>query len=461
MLLNLYKWHQRLGLIALIPILAWSLSGLTHPMMAHWFKIKAAKRFIKAKNIPKINDFHDLTTILNKHQIDSFQNIRFLSFKDQWYCQLKQEGDVPIYLNLQDQSQLQNGDQLYARHLAREFSGDQTSKIKSIELITNFDAYYKRINRLLPVYKITFDRQDKLEVYVETISSRLGTLNDNNRKRLMWVFSNLHNWDFLKFSPLLKSFSLIFFSTIMFLSAILGLWLYASQWKKLNAIKQKTGIRPKSTVLSRRIHKSLGITLSFAMLAFTFSGGYHAFSKVNKSDHQPIDFQDRFSIKDLSNCPIKFIKNLKDNVYDVKLKKIENDSYFQIYYLDEKPKKAYYNIQSLKALADAEEQLVIALSQKFKSCTSKIKSIEIVSKFGGEYGFINKRLPVLKITYDQANGRTDYIETSSNTIAASFNNSSRLEALSFLFLHKYHSLDFLGKNNRDLFIAFTVFGNHR
>jgi uncharacterized membrane protein YukC len=35
---NMYKWHRTLGIITLIPVIFWTLSGIMHPFMAHFFK---------------------------------------------------------------------------------------------------------------------------------------------------------------------------------------------------------------------------------------------------------------------------------------------------------------------------------------------------------------------------------------------------------------------------------------
>jgi uncharacterized iron-regulated membrane protein len=35
---NFYKWHRILGLTALVPVIFWTLSGLSHPFMSNWFR---------------------------------------------------------------------------------------------------------------------------------------------------------------------------------------------------------------------------------------------------------------------------------------------------------------------------------------------------------------------------------------------------------------------------------------
>jgi uncharacterized iron-regulated membrane protein len=42
-----YKWHRVLGLIGLVPVIFWTLSGLSHPFMSNWFRPFIAKEVFK------------------------------------------------------------------------------------------------------------------------------------------------------------------------------------------------------------------------------------------------------------------------------------------------------------------------------------------------------------------------------------------------------------------------------
>ena len=67
-----------------------------------------------------------------------------------------------------------------------------------------------------------------------------------------------------------------------------------------------------------------------------------------------------------------------------------------------------------------------------------------------EYGFVNKRLPVIKLAYDTPEKATYYIEPSSSHLAAVITNAERLEGYSFAIFHKFLFMDWAGKNIRDL-----------
>ena len=95
------------------------------------------------------------------------------------------------------------------------------------------------------------------------------------------------------------------------------------------------------------------------------------------------------------------------------------------------------------------------LASVFKD-NSNAKPIEVkqITKFAGEYGFVNKRLPVWKIAYDSNYNERFYVETSSNKLSVRIDDREVFEGLSFSFLHKHHFMDFAGKSWRDFSTMF-------
>ncbi|MGA9639150.1 MAG: PepSY domain-containing protein, partial [Flavobacterium sp.] len=75
-----------------------------------------------------------------------------------------------------------------------------------------------------------------------------------------------------------------------------------------------------------------------------------------------------------------------------------------------------------------------------------------------EYGFVNKRLPVVKLSYDTADNATFYIEPATSRLASVVTDSKRTEGYSFAILHKYLFMDWAGKNIRDLVMALSALG---
>jgi hypothetical protein len=110
-------------------------------------------------------------------------------------------------------------------------------------------------------------------------------------------------------------------------------------------------------------------------------------------------------------------------------------------------------------MRNAERDHAIALAGSFSDLgSSQVVSVKPVFNFEGEYGFINKRLPVWRVEYGTPDRVTYYVETSTGALASVVHTADRAEGYSFSFLHKYHWLDFAGKNVRDGFMALLALG---
>jgi hypothetical protein len=82
---------------------------------------------------------------------------------------------------------------------------------------------------------------------------------------------------------------------------------------------------------------------------------------------------------------------------------------------------------------------------------AKLLESKVLNDFESrEYGFVNKRLPVVKLAYDTPEKTTYFIETSTSRLAAIVKTSDKVEGYSFAILHKFLFMDWAGKNIRDL-----------
>ena len=89
--------------------------------------------------------------------------------------------------------------------------------------------------------------------------------------------------------------------------------------------------------------------------------------------------------------------------------------------------------------------------------TSNQKEVAILNDFDKkEYGFVNKRLPVIKIAYNTPENNTFYMETNTSRIAAKVNNYDRAEGYTFALLHKFLYLEWAGKPIRDFVTVLTA-----
>ena len=87
-----------------------------------------------------------------------------------------------------------------------------------------------------------------------------------------------------------------------------------------------------------------------------------------------------------------------------------------------------------------------------------IESVTSISAFGGEYGFINKLLPVYRITYGAPHAARYYVHLDSATLAARVDDFDYFEGSSFAQLHKWQWLEVIGRWPRDLLMMAFALG---
>nr|WP_315256673.1 PepSY-associated TM helix domain-containing protein [uncultured Flavobacterium sp.] len=485
---KVYAWHRTIGIITIIPVIFWTLSGLMHPFMAHFFKPEIANERLEVKPIDKSQLTLSIQEVLEKNKINEFKNFRIVSFDNSAFYQVKTVNDQLIYFNTLDAKKLEKGDQKYAHWLSRYFLDDQESPISKTDLVTQFTSQYKYVNRYLPVYKTTFNRPDGMEVYVETASGKLATYNPRSRQAFIWFFDTFHNWAFIDWisNNSIRIVVMFLFLSIIFLSAVSGIVIYGLFWKQF---KKKDSLAPKKGL--RKYHRQIGLWISLFTLTFAFSGAYHATTKWQPYTLDKMVYEPIFETKDIqtSNNAIALDWNRLENMSVVTL----NDS---IYYRcqlalaknkfsvpkaeskskwdkKENPKSEilYINNATNKAAPNLDLEYAKFLAYYFSDTDAKpaccemeggttektslenipLLETKVLTDFESrEYGFVNKRLPVIKLAYDTPEKTTYFIETATSRLAAVIQNSDKMEGYSFAIFHKFLFMDWAGKNIRDL-----------
>ncbi|MEO8887524.1 MAG: hypothetical protein ABI367_15780, partial [Mucilaginibacter sp.] len=165
---NFYKWHRILGLIALVPVIFLTMSGVTHPFMSNWFRPFIAKETFAPVAQNKINPSLSVQEVMDKNGLKGLRNFSLVKFDKGSYYQVLGKDSVCNYYSVTDGKLLPDGDKSYAIYLARYFTQDSVSTLKNVSLQTAFDGQYQPVNHLLPVWKVAFDRADGMDVYIET-----------------------------------------------------------------------------------------------------------------------------------------------------------------------------------------------------------------------------------------------------------------------------------------------------
>ncbi|MFY7998462.1 MAG: PepSY domain-containing protein [Candidatus Kapaibacteriota bacterium] len=467
---NTYKLHRWISIVALVPALLWSLSGMSHPFMAHWFKPPIAKEFLPPQPIDQKAVVMPLSEALRANGIQAIKQFRLVNFKGAVFYQIQQISNPEhVYLDTRTGTRLQNGDALYAEFLAKQYFGNKNAQVLEKRIITKFDDDYRYINRLLPVWKISF-QEGGYDVYVETASGRMATYNTPLRRAFLLTFQYLHNWGWLNGVEPMRVGVIVVFLSVIICAAVAGIVLYSFTWKKRRS-KPASGLR--------KYHRSIGIAVSLSTLTFAASGMYHALHKERLRDEagQPA-LQATFKAEEL-NFGAKEAAFVAPPMFDVSAVKMPVGGIPTVFYrfshsvkldaaddccapmqslsADKNGKKpesvkaaTYFNAETGKPFPRGDAQYAKHLAVSLAGIsTSQIAQESLITEFKGEYGFINKRLPVQRINIASERKTALYIETQSGTLAAIVEESDRAEGFVFAYIHKLEFLKPLGKDVRD------------
>jgi hypothetical protein len=489
---KIYKWHRTLSLIVAVPVILWASSGFMHPLMTN-VRPKVATQFFSAPPIDVAQVNVALQECLAQNNIDSFSNVHVVQMGGQQFYQvIVDENNLDIrYFSTRTGKVLKDGDRLYARFLAKSFlEGSEQkadhvepaemsvhdcclmatmsimtskgSKITSVRRVTTFDGEYKYINRLLPVYRVSFDRPDGIRIYVETAGSRFSYAVDNNRAAFDRFFGICHTWEWMNALGPARYYVMVAITVTGFLTTLLGLYIFFTT---------KTKKSSNALVKARRNHRYVSLVASLFTLMFTFSGGFHALQNLLPKDEGATSVAPRFAAR-IADADFNKFDSVAQHkpIQTISLCAMDGKNYWQLYLQKdpkangtdlmkkmsvERPDVVYAVADNYETVSHGDENYARYLAGTFsKNAAGEITSVEPVTKFTEEYGFINKRLPVWKVSYRLNGNERYYVETSSGVLASRIRDADLAEGYSFAFLHKHHFMDWGGKMTRDISTMF-------
>ena len=467
----LYKWHKWIGLAVCVPLILWALSALLIPTLRLSKPLLDTDKLMQ-QSLAAEAIVVEPGIILERNGIKQVKNVRIVTMHDKHYYRVNLVDGKIVYFNTQTGDKLIDGEQRYAEYLARHYLGEQHIAISSIEPVREFNGEYRSIKRFLPVWRVSFLRDDGIRLYVDTESSRLADAVDNLRAELLWWFDALHNWSFLDKGSLIRITIFLVGMLAMFIIGLTGLVLYGLRYqciKKAKSKQSRTGVA--------YYHRTPGLLISLSALMFSFSGGMHVWHKLNPDRPYTQIVEDIFTAKqlDLGLKQALYAVNQHGPVQTVSLVKISNEPYYRFNHVIEKhtavihrsqdeqgitlahwPTVSYIHSQSGVKLADADlvhaQQLASRLSGRD---VSQISSVQPITRFNAEYRFMDRRIPVAQVQFNAEGNPAYYVDLTTGRLAAKVDDYRRFEKFTFRMLHMWHFADGLGKNGRDVII--TVF----
>lgn len=463
---KIYRWHRIISIVVALPLFLWAASGLLHPIMAN-MRPDVASQWIKSQPVNSSRIQTTLQQSLQQNGIDSLTNIRIVSINSAWFYQV-QTGvhKTPLYLSTQTGKILVHGDMLYAKYLAQQFLEKNTGTTSIIQAtrLTRFDEEYKPGNRFLPVYKVQFKRSDNIRIYVETLQDRFVLAVDNKRALFSRVFTLFHTWGWLSFMGKGRMVVEIVLLLLLLFSLASGLYIFCTT-------------RPKPTkgnpaMKARKNHRITSICFVLFTFMFTFSGLHRLIQKIPNDTRNSYYDQHWFQTSSIPLDLATIEAVVKKKILTISLVHMHGQSYWQVRtpsakFIDPKsaghghemrdreifsPVTIYVSVTDNQILPQGEIAYARYLANCFSGYTEKdIQNTETITKFAGEYGFTNKRLPVCKITYGKGGHHERYyVETATGKLAAKISDLDMIESYGFAFLHKHEFLAGFGKKVTDL-----------
>jgi hypothetical protein len=488
---KIYTWHRTLSLIIAIPVMLWAGSGFMHPLMTN-IKPQIATQKLPAVAIDTSAIHVPLKEALQKNKINAFHSVRLIHIDTNFFYQVQQEANkAPVYLSTVNGKLLPSGDWLYAQYLARQFLEGPTdavshkpqaasagpvavtfaaeeesgsydccnaatncvlkntsgSSVVNAHRLTAFDDEYKYVNRLLPVYKVSFNRPDGIRIYVETTQDRFAFAMDNKRAVFDNIFQILHTWSWMDALGNTKLVFIIALALMAFCTASMGIYIFFTT--KTKKAKGHTVLK------ARRSHRYTAIAGALFTLFWSFSGAYHAFAKFKPDNRDSFYISNHFSPVDLDLARLQRVVNKP--VSNISLVKMDDQTWWRVSSM-EIPDVTFVNANDYTVLAKGEEKYAAWLANQFsRNNANNIQSVTPVTKYNDEYNFADKRLPAWRVSYTGTDNARYYVETATSRLSVRVDNSDMAEGYSFALLHKHHFMDWGGKEVRDVSTMFWAF----
>lgn len=454
--------HQGLLWFALLAVIAFVVSAFCHPMMA-WTGPQAEQRFPPRTTISSAM-LQPFIEFLNHYQGEDIRVAKVVPSARGPLLQVTHEPSQPRqYFTLDPRPQLlEDYDRQQAIWLARYYSGSDAA-IKSVQFVTEFSVQFPWVNRLLPVYKVVLDTDDELTLFIHTETNALAAINNNWKKNLQTIFQWFHTWSWLDGLPILRIILVGLLLAVLLTATLSGVVMLFS----LKA-HRKRGI-------STYVHRKLAWWVFVPFLGLLVSGLYHLFQSEYGDLPSGMRLNNSFSNTSQSlKYPDNIEPLIETSINSLSLISHREQLFLRASVAVDRPAKkrqgmAQRNNRFVGQSIERQALLFSLNTGEYMTATGKrlaiekaadhlnVSDSEILSakrliRFGRNYDFRNKRLPVWLLTSKQ--GDVLAIDPETGIVIEHTRPAQLAERWSFSMLHKWNMLvPFLGREGRDIVVV--------
>lgn len=463
-------WHRLLIWPALLAILIFVTSAFMHLLLTRTGPQTAINK--PPQQVFSSTDVNAIPSILREHRIARADIVKMVPSAREPLLQITEDRAAPRrYFSLRTGKELPEQDEQQTRWLASYYLNDTSRVIQSITFQTEFDDEYPWVNRLLPVYKVVYEGDEGLALYIHTETQALASISNHWKHNVQTVFRQLHTWAWLdEYRHGRVILMMIFLSSL--------LTMIFAGFSLLYLLRRNSQQK-----VSRRIHRVLAHVVGIPLLGFCASGIYHLlhseYAEVSRDFNlsQPLLFESKMP----ASLPLDVLSD--QSLHSISLITVGNQLFYRASVAGEAPAAAgehdhhqvrqqrfdgiskeqggiYISLGRAANVAMTDEQAARQLAlDHMKISEDAIVSVEKVTHFGPDYDFRNKRLPVWRVAIHNDAEDVLFVDVASGLLVDRVNSASRMEGYSFSFLHKWNFLTFpLGREKRDALIALVLLG---
>src|SRR5690606_10147432 len=454
--------HRRAAWVAGIALLGFLLSGLLHPLMT-WTGPRAAA-FFPPRATFEASHLAQAQRILGQLPQTQAHQVRITPSTNGPVLQVSSTMQSPRqYFSLDTGEALPDHDARHAEWLARYYSGLDDTPVAETTLQTEFSDDYPWVNRLLPVYRVRFARDDNLTLHIYTELNALASISNNYKHAVQTAFRWLHTWSWLDGNETAR---VVLMAAL--LGGILGAVIVGAALLKL--LGQRT-----IPERNRRWHRRLACILVIPLSGFTASGLYHLLayghtdarkalqpaataplpSIVSSGISTPALNQPLYSVSLIQQAPGEWLWRLSIPVPDDTPSPTDSERYRGV--MTEKM-ALYLDTAGTPQPDVTDEQVARAIATRSTGLNpDDILQVRQITHFGHDYDFRNKRLPVWQVSFGDARQTVVFVDPASGMQVDLNTAAQRREGLSFSVLHKWNPLAGpLGRGGRDLAVVATL-----
>ncbi len=463
------RWHQLLALAGGLALLLWGLSGLLHPLMSS-FGPQQAVVFPPDRPL-QLAGARPLTEILAAAGIREAAAVKLVASEGGTLLQVTETQDAPRrYFRLSDGRELPGHDRAQAIWLARHYAGVPDAPVRAVAWVTSFSADYPAVNRLLPVWRVTFDRPDGLALSIYTETGAVAAVDNRWKSGVQRWFQWVHTWSFLPREAE--------WARILLMAALVGsLFALAVTGVAMLLLIRRSARAPGA----RGWHRIAGTALALPILAFSASGLYHLLAHGWSKPERTLTLSPPVRIParglDLARDWDSLRRGLAVNAVSL----VATADGQLLYRLGLAPDRRggpaspaairnarfagttptgpalYLDAASGAPWAPGDRELALQLGERFTGVDrAKVRQAVLVTRFGPDYDFRNKRLPVWRLDYGAPVNASIFVDTATGVLADRTLDHEKPERWSFSMLHKWNFLFPLGRAAQNLVVSAVV-----